>query len=175
MRYIMRSGILYQEANCVLAKLRGVFAGSEKRVYRHDGSMVLKTVIREIDKPNVKRADVRSRVYVMLDAEDKEIAVARPDYAEGDDPAVVGWPICRMPRVDHAAVTIHGKQYLLTMQNSQNYTLKDAAGYSVVQIMHRGLAGGWNIDADEIFAPEILCGLFAFCRYIEQENELLIV
>ena len=61
------------------------------------------------------------------------------------------------------------------MQNSQNYTLRDRAGYIVVQIMHRGLTGGWNMEVDEDFTPEILSGLFAFCRYIEQENEFLVV
>ena len=175
MRYVMRSGVLYREPNCALVKLKGVFVGPEKRVHLLDGTLVLRTSIKEFDVPADRKADVRSHAYVMLNAKDEEIAVARPDYADGDDPAVVGWPICRMPRVDHAAVTIHGKQYLLTMQNSQNYTLRDRAGYIVVQIMHRGLIGGWNMEVDEDFAPEILCGLFAFCRYIEQENEFLVV
>ena len=43
------------------------------------------------------------------------------------------------------------------------------------RIMHRGLCGGWSIDADEAFSPGILCGLFAFCRYMEHENEFMIV
>ena len=88
---------------------------------------------------------------------------------------MVRWPICRMPRVDHAAVTIDGKPYALVMHNSQNYGLNDPSGYTVVQIMHRGLCGGWDIDADEAFSPGILCGLFAFCRYMEHENEFMIV
>lgn len=175
MRYVMKSGVLYREPSCALAKLKGVFVGPEKRVYLNDGSLVLKTAIRQLDVPAAKKADVRSYAYVMLDAADTQIAVARPDYADGDDPAIVGWPICRMPRVDRAAVEIYGKKYILIMQNSQNYTLKDTAGYIVVQVMHRGLTGGWNLDVDETFTPEILCGLFAFCRYIEQENELQIV
>jgi len=53
--------------------------------------------------------------------------------------------------------------------------LKDAAGYTVVQIIHRGQCWGWNIDADEVFSPGILCGLFAFCRYMEHEDEFIIV
>ena len=35
--------------------------------------------------------------------------------------------------------------------------------------------GGWLFHDDHGFAPEVLCGIFAFCRYIEQENEFLIV
>jgi len=61
------------------------------------------------------------------------------------------------------------------MHSSRNYALKDSAGYSVVQIVRRGPAGGWDIEAVGELAPEILCGLFAFCGYMEQENESLIV
>lgn len=175
MRYVMKAGILYRGPDRVLARLKGSFVGPEKRVYQNDGSMALRTSVCVQEHPGMQRADVRSRTYVMLDAEEKEIAVARPGYAEGDDPAVAGWPVCRLPRVDHAAVTIHGRKYLLTMQNSRNYTLRDRAGYIVVQIMHRGSTGGWDMDVDGDLAPEILCGLFAFCRYIEQENEFLVV
>ena len=42
---------------------------------------------------------------------------------------------------------------------------------SVMQIFHRGIVGGWNIEAMDNFAPEIICGIFVFCKYIEQENE----
>jgi len=61
------------------------------------------------------------------------------------------------------------------MHNSQNYSMKDRSGYVILQIMHRGLMGGWLFHDDHGFAPEVLCGIFAFCRYIEQENEFLIV
>lgn len=175
MRYLMRSGILYGEREKPLSRLKSIFAGPEKRIYQKDGTLVLKTVIQELDVPPEKRADVRSHLYVMLDAAGAEIAVAHPYYAREDDPAVAGWSICRLPRVDRAAVELQSRAYDLFMQDSQTYTLKDAAGDTVVQIMHRGLTGGWNIDADAGFAPEILCGLFAFCRYMEQENEFLVV
>ena len=67
------------------------------------------------------------------------------------------------------------QSYALVMHNSQNYGLKDPTGCTVVQIMHRGLCGGWNIDTDEAFSSGILCGIFAFCRYMEQENEFVVV
>lgn len=175
MKYLMKSGVLYQAPDCALAKLKGIFIGPEKNVYLADGSLVL-TITRKAPAPSEKQgADVRSHVYVMCDTEGREIAEARPGYAEGDDPTVTGWPVNRMPRVDHAAVTLAGKTYTLVMQNSQNYTLETSDGAAVVQILHRGLVGGWNLTVNEDFPPEILCGLFAFCRYIEQENELLVV
>ena len=120
-------------------------------------------------------SNVHSHIYVMLDAKNREMAVACPDYASGEDPAVVGWPICRMPKVDHASVVMNGASYLLRMMNSQNYQLRDENGQIVVQIIRRSLAGGWSIDAPDRFSPFILCGIFAFCRYLEQENELFIV
>lgn len=118
MRYILKSGVLYQEPDCALAKLKGVFAGLEKRVYQNDGSLAQRTAIRDLDVPAVKKADVRFHAYVMLDAADGEIAIARPDYADGDDPAILGWPICRMPRVDHATVEVQGRKYILVTSTS---------------------------------------------------------
>ena len=39
----------------------------------------------------------------------------------------------------------------------------------------KGIAGGWIVEDICGFVPEIICGIFIFCRYIEQENEFLIV
>ncbi|MBE6951540.1 MAG: hypothetical protein E7451_09425 [Ruminococcaceae bacterium] len=69
-----------------------------------------------------------------------------------------------------------GKEdYELTMHNTQSYSMRNQTGCVILQILHRGLTGGWQLRDDHGFAPEILCGIFAFCRYIEQENEWLIV
>jgi len=176
MRYTMKAGMLYEENRPEpVIRMKGVFSGPEKHICFPNEERVLRTDIRSLPAPTGKRADVRFRKYVMLDPNGTEIASGKPDYAEGEDPTVTGWPICRMPRVDHAAVTIDGKPYALIMHNSQNYGLKDPTGYTVVQIMHRGLCGGWNIDSDADFSPGILCGLFVFCRYMEHENEFMIV
>lgn len=66
-------------------------------------------------------------------------------------------------------------EYVLTMHNSQNYSLMDTNDLEVLCIMHKGIAGGWMVESNCGFAPEIICGIFTFCRYIEQENEFLIV
>lgn len=78
MRYVIKSGVLYREPSFVLAKLKGVFVGPEKRVYLHDGALVLKTLIRDLGVPTERKADVRSHIYVMLDTLGNEIAVASP-------------------------------------------------------------------------------------------------
>ena len=61
------------------------------------------------------------------------------------------------------------------MHNSQNYSLINAHNSEVLRIMHKGIAGGWAVEDICGFVPEIICGIFIFCRYIEQENEFLIV
>ena len=64
---------------------------------------------------------------------------------------------------------------ILEMHNCQNYSLKNCRGEVILQVMHRGICGGWNLVTNYDFVPEVICGLFLFCRYIEQENELLII
>ena len=120
-------------------------------------------------------SDVINREYILTGNGKQIICSARPGYADGDDPNIVGWPICRMPRVDHASIVMNGEEYLLTMHNSQNYSLKDTNHTEVLRIMHKGIAGGWDVEDICDITPEIICGIFVFCRYIEQENEFLIV
>ena len=175
MRYTMKSGILYRYDREPLVRLKGVFVGKEKRILNLDGSLILKTNIRDISGAPEKSDDLRFREYVMFDADGREYAVARPGYAKGDNPALVGWPIYRMPRVDHARLFLHEKEYLIVMESCQKYYLNTLTGNSAVQITHKGVVGGWRITSHMEFHPHELCGIFAFCRYIEQENEFLVV
>lgn len=174
MRYVMKAGVLYSQNNR-LVYIKGVLAGSEKKIFSSDGTLLLQTNIRNIDCSSGQKGDVRLRQYILYDTGRNEYAVAHPDYAEGDNPDVVGWPLCRMPKVDHAKFLMNGNEYRLCMRNSQNYCLKKNTGEDVVQIFHGGVMGGWNIEVADEISPEVICGIFIFCRYIEQENEFLIV
>ncbi|QRV22121.1 hypothetical protein I6K70_12195 [Lacrimispora saccharolytica] len=80
-----------------------------------------------------------------------------------------------MPRVDSADLILQNLSAHLKMINSQNYLLSDGSGQGILSVMHRGGMGGWDLDSREEFSPEILCGIFVFCRYLEQENELIVV
>lgn len=174
MEYIMKSGrLLYDDK--LSARIKSIFTGPEKKIFAADGCLLMRTDIRNLEAPFGQTGNVRYRQYVMFNGEGKECVVAKPDYAKDDDPDVVGWPICRLPGVDHAQLFIGEREYLLSMRNNQNYSLSEKQGQAVVQIIHRGLCGGWDIDAADSFSPEIICGIFIFCRYIEQENEFLIV
>lgn len=176
MNYIMISGSLYDNhKNKMFVHIKSRFIGPAKKILSADGTLLLQTDICRTNTSDHIIGDVRCTKYVMQDGERNECAMARPNYAEEDDPAEVGWPINRLPKVDHAKVAMKGQEYCLVMQNSQNYTLADHTGNIVLRILHRGLIGGWNIEADDCFAPEIVCGIFLFCRYIEQENEFITV
>lgn len=175
MRYSMRAGVLYDESQTVLARLKGNLIGPQKDVFSSDGVLMLRTGIRALAAPAGRAGDVRFREYYSADGNGAELFSAKPDYAPGDRPETAGWPVYRAPRVDRAQISLRGDQYLLIMQNSQNYCMKRGDGSLALQIIHRGLTGGWNIEAAEGFAPETICGIFAFCRYIEQENEFLAV
>lgn len=176
MRYTMKSGVLFSDHPYQkVARIKGEIIGNEKRIFRCDEQPILTTAISYIDEQKKHSGDVRDKKYIMQNCRDEIVASANPYYAPEDDPSVMGWPICRAPRVDHARIVIGDAEYLLTMHNSQNYSLRDSQSSEILRVLHRGLPGGWILEDEHGFAPEILCGLFAFCRYIEQENEFIVV
>jgi len=175
MKYTMKAGVLYQNEKKMLARLEGSFCSPARSVFLADGTLILQTDIQNLNIPDGKTRDVRFKHYIIFDKAGEECAIAKPDYAKEDDPDIVGWPLCRMPKVDHAKFLYHNGEYILSMQNSQNYSLAEISGKIIVQIFHRGLAGGWDIEADDDFAPEMICGIFALCKYMEHENEFLVV
>lgn len=176
MQYMIKAGVLYKsDSRASLAKIKSVLIGSLKMIHKMTGELLLEISIRYLDESKANTGDVRNREYILTDSEGRLLGYARPGYADGDDPEVVSWPICRMPRVDHAHVSVGGIEYVLTMHNSQNYSLTDTNNSEVLRIMHKGIAGGWSLEDSYGFTPEILCGIFTFCRYIEQENEFVIV
>lgn len=176
MQYTMKSGILYGETpNEGLAKIKSAVAGFTKMICKTNDTLVLKAEIRHSGAQGEQCRDISGKEYILSDCGGTIVAVGRPGYEAGDGPDIVNGPVSRLPHVDHARVIIDKSEYLLTMHNSQNYSLRAANGAELLRIMHKGITGGWNIVDDHGFAPEILCGIFVFCRYIEQENEFLIV
>ncbi len=176
MRYMMKAGILTAPENeKKLAQIKSAFLGAKKTISLADSGTQYQTDIHRMDAPPEKCGDVRYRIYTLRNDTGVVLMEAHPGYAKDDDSDAVGWPICRAPRVDHADLRIDGTAYLLVMHNSQNYSLKDQSGASILQIMHRGISGGWIIETSEPFDAQVLCGLFLFCRYIEQENEFIVV
>ena len=176
MQYTIKAGVLYKhEPQCALARIKSALIGPQRKIFSIAGELLSTADVRYLDESKASSGDVRNREYILTNNGNQLICSARPGYADGDDPNVVGWPICRMPRVDHANIVVNGEEFLLTMHNSQNYSLTNNGNSEVLRIMHKGIAGGWTVEDICGFAPEIICGIFIFCRYIEQENEFLIV
>ena len=51
------------------------------------------------------------KLYLVTDGGGREHAAATPHYAARSDPVDTGWPLCHMPRADHADVTLEGQEY----------------------------------------------------------------
>lgn len=174
MLYMLRAGVLYHQTH-ILAHIKGRFSDPEKKIFAADGTLLFQTAIHTMNAPPGKNGDVRFREYRLLNPDGSIYATARPGYLTQDDPDVVGWPLCRMPKVDHAVVDLAEKKFLLVMQNSQNYLMERSDSSKFLQVLHRGLIGGWDIDTEEELLPGLICGIYVFCRYLEQENEVFIV
>lgn len=175
MKYTMKSKALYDSREeKLLARLKGVFTGPEKYIVDADGKVLMRTGIHTSVPPAGQPATVGLREYILTDADGQKCASATPGYARGHEPDIAGWPLCQLPRVDHAQITLYEKSYLLVMKNSQNYCLYDSSGSIILQVFHKGIAGGWEIEDNGNFSAGILCGIFTFCRYIERENDFLV-
>lgn len=172
--YLIHTGVLSdQDGNDPLAKISNIILGPEKKI------RVLKNgreyrVESYVDAEQYDPLTLEGKEYRMFDPEGNKCLCAHPHYAAEDDPEVNGWPINRLPRIDTLEVDMK-RHYILTMYNPSNYALKDDRGNEVLKFMHRGLIGGWTVEDEAGFTPEILCALFTFSRYLEHENEFVVV
>ena len=193
MNYLMKSGTLYLEpSNKLLAKVTKSFLGPERTITLPGEGKLLETTILNQETAADKKGDVRYRIYVLRDSHDEILMEAYPNYSPSEDPDQNGWPTYRVPKVNHARIHLKNhaiawdpnkselqsqdeEAFRLRMLNSQYYRLEDVSGRSIFEMMHKGITGGWAISSEIAFPPEIICALFIFCRYIEQENEFPIV
>lgn len=174
MWYIIKSGELSDPENGeVLAQIKTSFQGVKKTISLPGCNQQYQT---DIDLSETKNSgDVCFRSYRLKDSSGEVLLNAQPGYAREDDPKIAGWPINRLPKVDHAHLSMMGIPYLLVMHSDQSYSLQNSDGADILQIKHRGISGGWTLSTAEKFSPQVLCALFIFCRYIERENEFIIV
>lgn len=176
MNYYMKAGILYPESSELpIAHIKSSLLGPIRKVYLQGEQPALQTDILNQRTEAAQPGNVRNRCYLLTDSEGRTAAEARPAYAKEEDPDKQGWPLCRLPKVDHAEVLLQGRLLRLVMHSSQSYSLLDEKAAPILRITHKGISGGWTLQDDFGFTPDVLCGLFVFCRYLEQESELLIV
>ncbi|SBV98845.1 conserved hypothetical protein [uncultured Eubacteriales bacterium] len=177
MNFLLKSGTLYWTDGGpygpALADIRNRLCGSEKQIIA-GGEQFLSKIRMEVPPEELPPGSCPKQ-YLLKNSEGEVLLSGIPRYADGDDPSVVGWPIYRMPRVNSAELLFQGRSGLLQMINSQNYRLTAPSGKEMLTLLHRGIIGGWSLETAEEFSPELLCGIFIFCRYIEQENEFTTV
>lgn len=172
MNYYIHFGKLYavdhaQPGPC-LCHLKAPFYSLTKEIVSPDGKPILKS---EIVQEN-KSGKTDSRRYLLKDDRDEIIAKGSLQFADLADP----WPISHAPRIDRVSISLLGQNYLLKMLNSQNFILSDQkSDNKKMEIIHDGINGGWNISAASDFAAYIVMGIFLFCRYLDKENEFVVV
>ena len=172
--YLIQTGVLSgKDGKEPLAKISNIILGPEKKIrVLNSGEEYL--VESAVDSKRYDPLTLKGKEYRMTDSEGRKCLYAYPHYAAEDDPKVNGWPINRLPRIDTLDVVMK-QHYTLTMYNPSNYSLKDDRGNEVLKFMHRGLIGGWTVEDEGGFSPEILCALFTFSRYLEHENEFVVI
>lgn len=172
MIYTLRRGALCRgQEGEVLCRIRRSLS-EEKQIEDAAGCFCLD--IRRIQSCQ-KNGDVRFHRYVMLDANGEELVSASPDYAKGEEPECNGWPLSRMPRVDRATMRWREQRYHMRICAHGICVIADCFGKEAVRFEHRGIMGGWNVSARTAFPPSLLCGLFVFFRYLEKENEMILI
>ena len=137
----IKAGVLFKnESQLALARIKRALRGPQRKILSIAGELLLTADVRYLDESKASSGDVRNREYILTNNGNQLVCSARPGYADGDDPNVVGWPICRMHSVDLANIVVNGEEFLLTMHNSQNYSLLNAHNSEVLRIMHKGIA-----------------------------------
>lgn len=176
MTYLMKAGTLFEKETLrAQARVKASWSGPEKKITDCSGSTLLEAGFLFPDGRYLRSGDVRDKEYVLTDPLGGTVASARPMYAEGSLPEEGGWPLGHVPAVDHAALRLDGAEYALRMEDGGHYAMYDEKGRQILEMTHKGLSSGWRIETGEKYPPEILCGIFVFFRYIEKENEIMIV
>ena len=98
MKYTIKAGVLYKnESQLALVRIKSALLGPQRKILSIAAELLLTADARYHDESKASSGDVRNRVYLLRDNENQLVGSACPGYADGDDPNVVGWPICRMP------------------------------------------------------------------------------
>lgn len=176
MQYILKSGSLYPASGSdPLSKIKATLIGPVRKILNQEDELLLEADICSPEPGTSTSADIHDKVYTLKDRNGVCVAKAVPDYAEGQNPAETGWPLSHLPKVDRAEMLFSGSEYTITMLDSRTYSIIDREGRELLSFHHRGIKGGWILDDKGNFSPEMLCGIFVFCRYIELENEFMTV
>lgn len=169
MKYSMRSNILFDENNNRCARVSSSASYLKNKICS-SAERMLNTELRMNSS-----FDANDHEFILTDSDAKVIAYAKPRYSKSEDPHLNGWPLNRAPLVDEAILKIEGEVYVITRVGYPKYELRDSNGVLVLGAAYSSLMRNWSIYTKDRFTPDIVCAIVVFCKYLEFENEAVIV
>jgi hypothetical protein len=165
MKYLIKAGKLYQIDNerpsAKLACLKMPYYPTKKTILSPDGRIKLYADIKTCECDGQSR----QQVYILSDPLNQTILSGSPALSK-NSPLPNGFP------VNQIRFTMEHKIYDLLMKSSEEYCIMDENSWVTARLLH-SIKGGWFVEADLLFSPFILMGLFIFCRYLDKENEFI--
>ena len=164
MKYLIKAGKLYildnERPSTKLACLKMPYYPTRKTILSPDGRIKLYADIKTCEGGEHSL----EQIYILSDSLNQTILSGSPVFPENLS-LLNGQPVNQIKFImDH-------KGYDLFMRSSEEYCIMDEESWVTVRLVHNIKGGGWNVDADPVFSPFILMGLFIFCRYLDRENE----
>ncbi len=186
MKYIMKSGKLYLDG-VMLIQCKSRRISSWKIICDKEGKELLYTEIyqknsdvsgiSDMQAKESRRAeyrDIAGRRYLLRKMDGSICTSAAPFYAAEERLTENGFPVCRMPRVDHVLMDIQGKTCVLIRKKWGEYVLQDEGGKVLMQILYAGALGlQYEIETFSTWKPEMIVGIVQLSRYMERESEFL--
>ena len=143
-----------------LACLKMPYYPTRKTILSPDGRIKLYADIKTCEGGEHSR----QQIYVLSDALNQTILSGSLVYPEN-------LSLLNDRPVNQIMFTMDHKIYHLFMRSSQEYCIMDEDSWVAARLSHSIKGGGWYVEADPVFSPFILMGLFIFCRYLDRENE----
>lgn len=186
MKYIMKSGKLYLDG-AMLIQCKSRRISPWKIICDKEGKELLYTEIYQKnsdvsgisdmqtkESSRAEYGDIVGRRYLLRKMDGSICTSAAPFYAAGERLTENGFPVCRMPRVDHALMDIQGKTCVLIRKKWGEYVLQDEGGKVLMQILYAGALGlQYEIETCSTWKPEMIVGIVQLSRYMERESEFL--
>jgi len=166
MKYFIKAGKLYQIDNgrpgVKLACLKTPYYPMKKAILSPDGRIKLYADI----KSGQGREISGERIYVLYDPLNQTILSGIPVYSDN-------LSLLSGMSANQIRLTMEHRLYDLFMRSTREYCIMDENSWVAVKLEHCTEGGGWSVEADPVFSPFILMGLFIFCRYLDKENEFI--
>ena len=186
MKYRMKAGKLYL-GNDLLVQSKGRMVSPGKIICDREGRELLYTEIFQKDadasetgdmqgkaSSSAEYRDISLRRYLLRKMDGSVCTSAAPFYAAEERLTENGFPVCRMPRVDHALMDIQGKTCVLIRKKWGEYVLQDEGGKVLMQIQYTGALGRqYEINTFSTWKPEMIAGIVQLSYYMERESEFL--